>query len=429
MFVKQILIYFPLLLILFLVQSFFWVPTYDEQGRGSPKRLVKYLDGSSGDASLLNPVLSADSASSVIEGKVYDGLIDLDENLRLRPRLATSWVEYEEATLAFDVSLAGSLGPGVDTPRDFARAILQALRPQRDWYSNIKKVDILPAKKVSTKILLPAEAGEEGDNALKVNVPYRLNMPARVKFILKKVDQDFFKPIEKLLGKRYFDAFPYKKYIHANDPRRQNLLASHYQEILPITVHHPVVVFTLREGVRFHDGHEFDSGDVLFTYHSLMNPKNASPRTSDYEPVESVEPLGPGKIRITYKRLFSPAINSWAMGILPEHLLNEARLKEEAAKRGLDWEKFSLRDSEFNRHPIGTGAFVFKEWKSDELIRLTRNPDYWEGLPEYEEFVMRIIPDTLTREMEFYAGPICKSTQGFGDGGGCGQNHSVCSLW
>jgi ABC-type transport system substrate-binding protein len=122
--------------------------------------------------------------------------------------------------------------------------------------------------------------------------------------------------------------------------------------------------------------------------------------------VESVEALGPGQVRITYKRLFSPAINSWAMGILPEHLLNEARLKEEAAARGLDWKNFSLRDSDFNRHPIGTGAFIFKEWKSDELIRLTRNPDYWEGPPEYEEFVMRIIPDTLTREMEFYAGAV-----------------------
>ena len=39
MFVKRILIYFPLVLIIFLAQSFFWVPTYDKQAVGNPERL------------------------------------------------------------------------------------------------------------------------------------------------------------------------------------------------------------------------------------------------------------------------------------------------------------------------------------------------------------------------------------------------------
>ena len=66
MIVKKILIYFPVALILFLAQSFFWVPTYDKQAVGNPARLVKYVQGSSGDAHILNPVLSADSSSSSI---------------------------------------------------------------------------------------------------------------------------------------------------------------------------------------------------------------------------------------------------------------------------------------------------------------------------------------------------------------------------
>jgi hypothetical protein len=43
------------------------VPTYEQQTRGNPKRLGGYIAGSIGDASLLNPILSADSASSNIE--------------------------------------------------------------------------------------------------------------------------------------------------------------------------------------------------------------------------------------------------------------------------------------------------------------------------------------------------------------------------
>ena len=67
---------------------------------------------------------------------------------------------------------------------------------------------------------------------------------------------------------------------------------------------------------------------------------------------------------------------------------------------------FSIRQSTFNRHPIGCGPFVFREWKSDQYIILDRFDDYWEGPPNYETYNYRIIPDLLTQEMEFYAGTI-----------------------
>jgi ABC-type transport system substrate-binding protein len=137
-----------------------------------------------------------------------------------------------------------------------------------------------------------------------------------------------------------------------------------------------------------------------------MNPKGTSPRKSDYEPVKEARVLGPYKIRFTYKRLFSPAIGSWAMGILPEHLLNKEKLSAEAKQRGRDAKNFIMRDSNFGRNPVGTGPFIFKEWKSDEQIRLVSNKNYWEDAPIYAEYVMRIIPDSLTQEMEFYAGAI-----------------------
>ena len=106
-----------------------------------------------------------------------------------------------------------------------------------------------------------------------------------------------------------------------------------------MTEHNPVIVFDLRKDAIFHDGHPFDSGDVLFTYNSIINPKGTSPRKSDYEPVKTAKVLGPHRIKFTYKRLFSPAFGSWAMGILPEHILNENKLKKEAKKRGRDPKK------------------------------------------------------------------------------------------
>ena len=49
---------------------------------------------------------------------------------------------------------------------------------------------------------------------------------------------------------------------------------------------------------------------------------------------------------------------------------------------------------------------MFRKWKADQFIQLDRNEAYWEGPPEYHQYVMRIIPDSLTQEMEFYAGAV-----------------------
>jgi ABC-type transport system substrate-binding protein len=136
--------------------------------------------------------------------------------------------------------------------------------------------------------------------------------------------------------------------------------------------HNPIIVFNLRQNVKFHDGHIFDGHDVKFTYEAIMDPKNLSPRISDYEPVKKVEVIDPLTVRIVYKRLYSPAIGTWGMGILPEHLLNSQALKTEALALGKDVQNFSMRQSGFNRHPIGCGPFVFREWKSDQFIATKR---------------------------------------------------------
>jgi len=99
MLLKRLLIIAPIVLALGLLQSYFWVPTYDAQTRGNPDRVVKFIEGSIGDAKILNPILNADGSSSRITGLVFEGLLDLDENLNLRGRLATDWSITESAYL------------------------------------------------------------------------------------------------------------------------------------------------------------------------------------------------------------------------------------------------------------------------------------------------------------------------------------------
>ena len=52
MIIKRILIYLPLAVILLLAQSYFWVPTFTDQVKGSDRRLRQYIQGSIGDAQI-----------------------------------------------------------------------------------------------------------------------------------------------------------------------------------------------------------------------------------------------------------------------------------------------------------------------------------------------------------------------------------------
>jgi ABC-type transport system substrate-binding protein len=408
MLLKRLLIIVPSLFILALLQSFLWVPTYDRQAAGNPSRLRTYIEASIGDAKILNPTLNADTASSGIVALVFDGLLDYDDKLALRGRLATDWQITEEVFLLANPEkrLAnGAQASGAELMGQIERALDAGRFPEVK--KNIRELRLLPAENRVTRLPL-AESQAGGKPAVR-EVETVIRVPERVAFFLNEVDQDFFTRLKPLLGEGYFDSFPYDKHIAVKQRGALEKLQPRFGEILPVAEHNPVIVFNLRKGVRFHDGHEFDAGDVKFTYDAIMNPKNLSPRTSDFEPIKEIQILDPHKVRVVYKRLFSPAIYAWTMGVLPEHLLNERALKEEIDRRNLSADAraaFGVRDSDFNRRPIGTGPFRFVEWQTDEFIHLQRNQDYWEGPPEYADYFFRIVPDLLTQEVEFRAGAI-----------------------
>src|SRR5262245_31038224 len=123
---KRLLIIIPVLLIAVLLQSYFWVPTYEKQTTGNPQRSRKYIDASIGDAKILNPILNADTASSGITGYVFEGLLDLDENLNLRGRLATDWQITENAYLLVNPHKHFPDGTPVTGP-ELVQRITQAL--------------------------------------------------------------------------------------------------------------------------------------------------------------------------------------------------------------------------------------------------------------------------------------------------------------
>ena len=401
---KRWLIAIPLAVVALLLQAAFWVPRYETQSAGNPKRLTTYIEAGIGGAEILNPILSA-GGSSDVEQLVFEGLIDVDENLQWTGGLAERWETTEEAYLAV---LPGRVLPD-RTPATTARVAERVRRSleSSDLAPDVRAVEALGAEERTTELSL-VEAGD-GMQPRERRVPVRVDVPERVRISLARVVPDLFERLAPVLGAALLDPAGLEARVHPEQELTPEVLADRLPELLAITEHNPVITFQLRRGVRFHDGEAFDASDVRFTYEAIMEPKNASPRTSSFEPVKALEVVDDHTVRVVYKRLYAPAIVAWGMGMLPEHLMNDGALEREMDRRGVSGEAragFGLRQSETGRHPIGTGSFRFAEWQPDEYIRLTRNDAYWKGPPELEQVFFRVVPDYVTQEVEFRAGSV-----------------------
>jgi peptide/nickel transport system substrate-binding protein len=151
------------------------------------------------------------------------------------------------------------------------------------------------------------------------------------------------------------------------------------------------LTFKLRPGITWHDGKPFESQDVAFTWKAIMDPKSASPRSSDFELVSAVETPDPLTVVVRYKKAFAPALNSWIIGIAPKHLLEGEK---------------DINASAFNRHPVGTGPYIFKNWVDKQFMELEANPAYYEGKPHIARVIKRFIPEQSTQLLELKSGKI-----------------------
>ena len=155
--------------------------------------------------------------------------------------------------------------------------------------------------------------------------------------------------------------------------------------------------FYLRKDVKWHNGWPFTSADVVFTFNSILNPKVNSVRRSDYiidgQPIEFLA-LDKYTVQATLPQPFAPFLVRSGMSVLPKHLL-----------AGKD-----INRAKFNRQPIGTGPFMFKDWVTGDHLRVIRNPNYYLGKPLLAEIIFKIIPNENARLVALEAGEIDDSS-------------------
>jgi len=133
--------------------------------------------------------------------------------------------------------------------------------------------------------------------------------------------------------------------------------------------------FKLRQGVKFHDGQELTSADVKFTFDRLFEK---SPGKSDFIAVDKVEPAGKYAVKFITKEPFAGMLA--ALGGFWGFIISEAGMK--------------AAEGDLNKTAMGTGPYMFVDWKVEQQLVLKKNPYYWKkGLPYVDELVLRVIPD------------------------------------
>jgi len=157
--------------------------------------------------------------------------------------------------------------------------------------------------------------------------------------------------------------------------------------------------FTLRQGITWQDGQPLTANDVKFTYDMLMNKDTKSPRTAELtERIKSVDVVDDRTIKFTLNAPAAPfLVSNTVYGIIPQHILKDVQ------PANLAQDPFSTGQK---GRTIGTGPFMFEEWVKDDHITLVKNPKYWQGEPNLDRYIYKVVPDSNVVAQQLKTGEI-----------------------
>ena len=139
----------------------------------------------------------------------------------------------------------------------------------------------------------------------------------------------------------------------------------------------------LWSGVRFHDGRELTARDVVYTFGSFLDPNFISARKGAYRMLKSVRALDDYRVEFKLKEPSGSFPIQLVMQVVPENAGDTLR-----------------------SFPIGTGPYRFVRYTVDEEVVLSAFESYWDGLPQNQGIVLKIIPDETMRGLELRKGSI-----------------------
>ncbi len=141
-----------------------------------------------------------------------------------------------------------------------------------------------------------------------------------------------------------------------------------------------VYTFKIRKGVKFHNGREMTTDDVIYSLNRVKDPQGGSPRSYLLTDVKSIETPDADTARITLTKPFAALLShlDTTMAIVPKEVVQQ--------------------NGDLSKVMVGTGPFKFVEFVPNTHATLVRNDNYHEeGVPYLDGLIWMPIPDDPTR--------------------------------
>ena len=145
--------------------------------------------------------------------------------------------------------------------------------------------------------------------------------------------------------------------------------------------------FHLVQGVKFHDGKDFTSADVKYTYDYYRNPDNAAAIVGEFAGVDSVETPDDATVVVKMSSVNAASLVLWAATPIA-HSEYHAQVGEDA----------------YRTNPIGTGPFKLVNWIPAEVTELEAYEDYFRGAPNIAAIRQEVVPDPAVRSLAIESG-------------------------
>ncbi len=154
--------------------------------------------------------------------------------------------------------------------------------------------------------------------------------------------------------------------------------------------------FYLEEGVKFHDGTDFNAEAVVYNFERMMDPKHPARHDGSFSVYRgmfngfkgdgsSIEEVNAVEENTVEFKLTEPQATFLSnLGMHAFGIISPAALEEYGEK--------------INENAVGTGPFKFVSWKPNDSITLIKNEEYWvPDLPKLGQVIYKVIPDNSAR--------------------------------
>jgi len=154
--------------------------------------------------------------------------------------------------------------------------------------------------------------------------------------------------------------------------------------------------FTLRQGVKWHNGDPFTSADAKFSIERTYDPAAKTLVSTVFTTIDRIEAPDASTLRVYTKKpdpLLPARLGFYGGQIVPKKYLEQ------------------VGPDQFNAKPVGTGPVRFVSWTKDDKLVLEAAPDYWAGKIDVDRVTFRPVPETAPRVAALLKGEVDAITQ------------------